>query len=308
MKITEGIENVERLPYPILTIGNFDGVHLGHQTIFQMIIKKAKEKNGTSVVLTFEPHPLKVIAPDKAPKLITSFKERRRLIEESGIDVLLYIKFTKEFSNIPAEDFVKKILLDAIGIKEIFIGSNYFFGKGKRGSPELLKKMGKEYGFEVTIIPEIKINNSTVSSSKIRSLISKGNVEEASKFLGRHYSLEGIVVEGAKRGRKLFNTPTANISIFNELLPKNGVYAVTVDIDGKIYHGAANIGYNPTFGGKKMMCEVHVFDFDENILGKILKVNLIKRVRDEVKFSKIEDLAVQIRKDIEEISQILKET
>ncbi|MBI4654260.1 MAG: bifunctional riboflavin kinase/FAD synthetase [Nitrospirae bacterium] len=308
MKITEGIENVERLPYPILTIGNFDGVHLGHQTIFQMIIKKAKEKNGTSVVLTFEPHPIKVIAPDKSPKLITSFKERRRLIEESGIDVLLYIKFTKEFSNIPAEDFVKNILLDAIGIKEIFIGSNYFFGKGKEGSPELLKKMGKEYGFEVTIIPEIKINDSTVSSSKIRSLISKGNVEEASKFLGRHYSLEGIVVEGAKRGRELFNIPTANIAIFNELLPKSGVYAVNVDIDGTIYNGAANIGYNLTFGGKKIMCEVHVLDFDGNLLGKILKVNLIKRIRDEIKFSKIEDLAVQIQKDIEEIRQTLKET
>lgn len=308
MKILEGFKGLsEKLPYPVLTIGNFDGVHLGHQAIFHMITKRAKEKRGISIALTFEPHPLKVLFPEKAPQLITSFKERRKLIEDAGIDMLVYIKFTKEFSNMPAEDFVKNILVNALAVKEVFIGANYFFGKDRGGTPELLRKMGKEYGFEVTIVPEIKINNTTVSSSKIRGLINKGKTEEASELLGRHYCLEGIVVEGAKRGKKLFNIPTANISVFNELIPKNGVYAVTVDIDGKIYGGAANIGYNPTFGGSKISCEVHVLDFEGNLLGKILRVNFIKRIRDEIKFSKIEDLAEQMRKDIEVIREIVKD-
>lgn len=181
MKVIEGIENlVEKFPYPILTIGNFDGVHLGHQTIFQMIVRKAKEKKGTSVVFTFDPHPMKVIAHEKAPKLITLLKDRIKLIGDCGIDVLICAKFTKELANMPAEDFVRDILLNTIGVKEIFVGSNYLFGKERKGSPELLKKMGEELGFRVTIVSEIKLNDTTVSSSKIRSLVVKGKVDRKS--------------------------------------------------------------------------------------------------------------------------------
>lgn len=306
MRVIEGIENIiEKFSYPVLTIGNFDGVHLGHQAIFQMIVRKAKEKRGTSIVFTFDPHPMRVIAPQRAPKLITLLKDRIKLIGDCGIDVLICAKFTKELANMSAEDFVRDILLNTIGMKEIFVGSNYLFGKERKGSPELLKKMGGELGFVVTIVSEIKLNDTTVSSSKIRSLVVKGKVEDVSILLGRQYSVEGIVVKGTHRGRRLFNIPTANILPSNELIPKDGVYAVTVNIEGGTYKGAANIGYNPTFGGKELRCEVHIFEFDRNIMGETLRINFVKKIRDEIKFHRIEDLAEQMRRDIEDIKQIL---
>lgn len=307
MKIIDGIENVKQeLPYPVLTLGNFDGVHLGHQAIFRMLKERAKEKNGTSIVYTFVPHPMRVIAPERAPKLLTTYKEKIKLIEASGIDVIICTNFTKKFANISAEDFVKEILCKTLNVKEIFIGSNYLFGKGRKGSPELLIRLGKECGFSVTIIDEINIDNSALSSSRIRTLIAKGRVDEAVKFLGRYYSVDGIVVEGAKRGKSLLNTPTANLLTVNELLPRDGVYAVTVDVDGKIYGGATNIGHNPTFDDKKFSFETHILDFDGQLLGKTLRVYFIKRIRDEMKFSGVEELAAQMKKDIEEIRNILK--
>lgn len=308
MKILDGIENIrEKFTYPVLTIGNFDGVHIGHQAIFRMLVKRARERHGTSIVFTFEPHPLRVIAPDRAPKLLTTFKDKVNLIRGFGIDCIICANFTREFSCIKAEDFVRDILVSAIGVKEIFIGANYLFGKGRKGSPELLKILGKEYGFKVTVVDELKLNDVTLSSSKIRASIAKGKVEDASLFLGRHYSVEGVVIEGAKRGKSLLNIPTANIATSNELLPKDGVYAVTVDFEGKTYGGAVNIGYNPTFKEKKFSFEVHIMDFDERLLGKRLKINFIKRLRDEIKFSSIHDLALQMKKDIESVRQILGE-
>jgi riboflavin kinase/FMN adenylyltransferase len=305
-KLIDGIENLtEKFPYPVLAIGNFDGVHIGHQAIFRTLVARAKKKNGTSMVFTFEPHPLRIIAPERAPQLLTPFKEKITLIKSSGIDVVICVNFTREFANIKAEDFVREMLLKTIGAKEILIGTNYRFGKGRKGSPELLKKLGSKYGFKVLIIDEIKLNDVILSSSRIRTLIAKGRIEEASVFLGRYYSAIGIVIEGTKRGKSLLNTPTANIATFNELLPKDGVYAVTVDLDGKIYGGAANIGCKPTFKDKKFSFEVHILDFDNNIRGKTLRVSFIKRIRNEIKFSKIKDLAVQMKKDIDEIRQTL---
>jgi len=306
MKIIDDIENLaQKFRHPVLTIGNFDGVHLGHQEIFRLLKKRAKEKNGTSIVLTFEPHPLRVIAPERAPKLLSTFTDKANLINACGIDVIIFANFTAEFAHIKAEDFVRDFLVNAIGVKEIFIGANYHFGKGRKGDAGYLKELGREYGFAVTIVNEITINNVPVSSSTIRTLIAKGKVDEASELLGRNYSMEGIVIEGAKRGKSLLNTPTANISALHDLFPKDGVYAVTVEINGKTYGGAANIGYNPTFNMKKLSFEVHVLDFEGNLLGKILKIKFIKRLRDEMKFSRIEDLAAQMRKDIQTVRQIL---
>lgn len=308
MKIIDGIENIkQQLPYPVLTLGNFDGVHLGHQAIFRMLKERAREMNGTSIVYTFVPHPMRVIAPERAPKLLTTYKEKIKLIEESGVDVIICTNFTKKFANISAEDFVKEILCMTLNVKEIFIGSNYLFGKGRKGSPELLKKLGNECGFSVTIIDEISIDNTELSSSKIRALIAKGRVDEAVKFLGRPYSVDGIVVEGAKRGKSLLNTPTANLLTINELLPKDGVYAVTVIVDGKMYGGATNIGHNPTFDEKKFSFETHILDFEGQLLGKTLRVNFIKRIRDEMKFTGIDELGTRLKKDIEEIRAILKD-
>jgi riboflavin kinase/FMN adenylyltransferase len=307
LKIIDGLENVrQKLPYPVLTLGNFDGVHLGHQAIFRMLKERARKKKGTSIVFTFVPHPLRVIAPERAPKLLTTYKDKINLIKESGIDLIICANFTKEFANIKAEDFIKDILCGILNVNEIFIGSNYLFGKGRKGSPELLKKLGKECGFIVTILDEIMIDNSLLSSSGIRTLIAKGRVDEAVKFLGRQYSVEGIVVEGAKRGKSLLNIPTANLLTANDLLPKDGVYAVTVEVNGKIYGGATNIGHNPTFKDKKFSFETHILDFDGELLGKILKIYFIKRIRDEMKFPGVEELGAQLRKDIENVRIILK--
>jgi riboflavin kinase/FMN adenylyltransferase len=307
VKVIDGTDNIhERFPYPVLTIGNFDGVHLGHQAIFRMLIERAREKQGTSIVFTFIPHPLRVIAPERAPKLITTYKDKFQLIENAGIDIILCTNFTKEFANIPAEDFVTNFLCKILGIKEILIGSNYLFGKGRKGSPELLKELGKECGFSVTVVDEIKINNSVPSSSGIRTLIAKGKVDAASILLGRAYSVEGIVIEGAKRGKNILNIPTANLLTANELLPKDGVYAVTVEVNGKKYLGATNIGFNPTFGDKKFSFETHILDFNGELPGKTMKVSFIRRIRDEMKFANAEALAEQLRKDIENIRNVLR--
>jgi len=306
MKVIDGLEGIKQnLPYPILTLGNFDGVHLGHKAIFRILTDRAREKKGTSIVFTFVPHPLNVIAPERAPKLLTTYKDKINLIESSGIDVIICTHFTKDFAKITAEDFVREILCKTLKVREVFIGSNYLFGKGRKGSPELLKKIGRECGFDVTIIEEIKMDGASLSSSQIRRLIAKGKVDEASKFLGRRYSVEGIVVEGAKRGKSLLNVPTANLLTANELLPKDGVYAVTVDIDGNTFGGATNIGYNPTFTDKQFTFETHVLDFSGELRGKTLRVHFVKRIRDEKKFSSVDDLKAQMIKDLDTIRNIL---
>ncbi|UCD34385.1 MAG: bifunctional riboflavin kinase/FAD synthetase [Nitrospiraceae bacterium] len=307
MKVIDGLDNLkDNLPYPVLTLGNFDGVHLGHQKIFRLLKERAELKQGTSVVYTFVPHPLRVIAPERAPKLLTTYKDKISLIEESGIDAIICAHFTREFANISAEDFVRKILSGAIGAQEIFIGSNYLFGRHRRGSPEMLQELGRELGFDVTVVDEIRIGSTAVSSSTIRSLVAKGIVEEAATLLGRLYSVEGIVVSGAKRGKSLLNTPTANLLTANELLPRDGVYATTVEFEGKIYGGATNIGHNPTFEEKKFSFETHLLDFDGQLMGKTLRVFFVQRLRDEIRFANVDELGSQMKKDIAHIRRILK--
>lgn len=307
MKVIDGLDNLrEHLPYPVLTLGNFDGVHLGHQEIFRRLKERARQKQGTSVVYTFVPHPLRVIAPERAPKLLTTYKDKIGLIEHCGIDAIICAHFTREFANISAEDFVRDILCGSIGAREIFIGSNYLFGKERRGSPEMLQHLGTDLGFTVTIIDEIRIGTDTVSSSAIRTLVAKGIVDKAAKLLGRFYSVEGIVVSGAKRGKSLLNTPTANLLTANELLPLDGVYATTVEFEGKIYGGATNIGHNPTFEEKKFSFETHLLDFEGQLMGKTLRVSFVQRLRDEIRFASANELGTQMKKDIADIRSILK--
>jgi len=308
MKIIHEIKTLKRgLPYPVLTIGNFDGVHLGHQSIFRLLTEKAGAKKGTSIVFTFQPHPLRVISPEKAPPQLTTFKHKAELISSFNIDYLICVRFTKEFSAIEAEDFVKDVLVNRIGIKEIFIGANYLFGKDRKGSPMLLKSLGRKYGFNVTVVDELKIDGLVISSSRIRSFIMDGEVEKASRFLGRPYSVDGRVIEGTGRGRSLLHIPTANLTTQNELLPKNGVYAVMVDLEGRRYMGATNIGYNPTFKQKVVSFEVHILDFDRDILGKELRVFFIKRLRDEMRFKDADALTQQMRRDIEMVRGLLRD-
>ncbi len=307
MEIIKGFEALEKIyPNTVLTIGNYDGVHLGHQKILSMVRKKAEEINGTSVVMTFEPHPVKVLAPERDVKLLTTPEEKARLIAKMGIDILLFVTFNKEFAQILPDDFIKDILVNKLHVKEVIVGVNYAFGKGKKGNIELLKKRGKEFGFHATAVPDVLVHGNIVSSSSIRNLILKGQMQEVSTYLGRAYSILGTVIKGKGRGKSILNIPTANITTPVEIAPKEGVYAVRVGYKGSIYDGVANIGKNPTFKEKAVSYEVHLFGFSGDLLGEYLRVYFIDRIRNERTFPNVAALEKQIREDIETARAILR--
>ncbi len=306
MKIIRSLGDVSRsgLSNPVLTLGNFDGVHLGHQAIFKQVVARALETGGSSAAFTFEPHPLKVLAPHRSPKLLSTFREKMERIEAEGMDAVICAKFTPEFASQNPEDFVRDVLAGAIGAKAVYVGHDYAFGKDRQGDINFLREAGKRYGFEVHVVGPVKVEGIIVSSTKIRQLIMDGEVCLASKLLGRPYSIEGTVISGHSRGREI-GFPTANITTPNELAPKEGVYAVTLEVEGKLYKGAANIGSNPTFGDSSVSYEAHLFDFTGDLYGKFLKMKFIKRVRDEFKFKSTEELKEQIRKDLELVRSVL---
>lgn len=299
MKIIKGLENVpEKFNYPVLTLGNFDGVHLGHQKIFEMIQRRAREVNGTSVVLTFDPHPQRVLSPGKEFYLLNTFEEKLRIIENIGIDTIICATFTREFANKSPYEFVKEVLYEQLKVKEIYVGYDSTFGKGKEGGVQELKYLGEKFGFKVVIVPPIMMNGKPVSSTRIRELLKEGNVEEAALLLNRRYSIDGEVIRGRAWGKKL-GFPTANLKLHHELIPKDGIYIVQVLWRNKIFKGALNIGTNPTFHDGRLSIEVHILDFDHDVYGERLKVIFHKRIRDEIAFSNVQDLIDQIAKDVE---------
>jgi riboflavin kinase/FMN adenylyltransferase len=299
MTTTYTLDNLpEDIKNPVVTIGNFDGVHWAHQAIFKKVIERAKDLNGTSVVITFEPHPIKVMSPDKARPLITLLEQKGELVINQGIDIFLLIKFTREFAAIPARDFVKDILVDKLGIKEVLVGYDYAFGHRREGNIKLLKEMGQQFNFEVHQVDPVYVGNRLVSSTSIRNLILDGKVSEAKQLLGRNYQIRGEVIRGKNRGGPLLGCPTANLRLLDELIPKEGVYIVTVDLDGKIYQGLTNIGYNPTFKDKTLSVETHILDLSADILGKKIKINFLSRLRDEKTFASVKELSKQISQDI----------
>jgi riboflavin kinase/FMN adenylyltransferase len=306
------IEDINKITKPyknaVITIGNFDGVHLGHQALFHNLIEKAIALNGTSIAMTFEPHPIRVLKKNNHPPLITLYEQKVELIEKAGLDVLICIPFTQEFAAIPAKKFVEDILVKRIGIKAIAVGEDYTFGKNREGNLGLLKTLGNQCGFEVIVIDELHISNTypeRISSTKIRELVMAGKVAESQKLLGRYYQIRGKVEVGRDRGGKLLGFPTANINLYDELRPKIGVYAVIVECKGENFKGVANIGYSPTFDDYIFTVEAHILDFKENIYGQKIRVNFIDRLRDEKKFSNISELSEQIKKDIIKARKIL---
>lgn len=306
MKIYKEIKDIkDEMKRPILTIGNFDGVHLGHQAILKKIVSRAKEAGGSSIVFTFEPHPLKVIAPDKDIRLITSCDEKTRLLEDAGVDAVICANFTREFAEQDPDEFVKNVLHEKIGVAEIYIGHDYAFGKGRKGTISHLKELGKRYGFYVGVIEPVVIDDAVVSSSRIRQMILDGNVDNAAKLLGRNYALTGIVVKGAGRGRKL-GFPTANIELPSELIPKDGVYAVKVKKGDKAYDGVANIGNKPTFKNEKFGVEAYLFDFNESLYNETLEIEFVKRIRNERAFKNAEELIAHMKGDVSAAKEILK--
>jgi riboflavin kinase/FMN adenylyltransferase len=310
MKLIESLDQIEA-PFKdaVITIGNFDGVHIGHQALFHAAIEKADAIGGTSVAMTFEPHPMRVMQQNGHPPLITLYEQKVELIAKSGVDVLICIPFTLEFAQISAREFVEDLLLRRIGVKAIVVGQDYTFGRNREGDLNLLQRLAEQLDFEVIVIDWIEFANHApdrISSTKIRELVTEGRLEEARMLLGRHYQIRGKVMAGRDRGGKLLGYPTANINLHDELCPKTGIYAVKVELDGKSLLGVANIGYSPTFDDRIFTVEVHILDFERDIYNKDIRVNFVRRIRDEQKFDSIEALSAQIGRDVLKAREILK--
>lgn len=309
MILIEDIEKIEK-PFPnaVLTIGNFDGVHIGHQALFHQVIERAAALDGTSVAMTFEPHPLRVLRPNGHPPLITLNDQKLELIAATGIDVVICVPFTPDFAAIDAHAFVSDILVRRIGMRAIIIGEDYTFGRHRQGNIALLRQLGRELGFEVRVADWIRGPRTVtdrISSTKIRELVQAGEMERARHLLGRPYQIRGKVVAGRRRGGALLGFPTANIILQDELCPATGVYAVTVQIGDTRHPGVANIGYSPTFDDHVFTVEVHLLDFQRDIYDQDIRVNFIRRIRDEIRFESLEALSDQIRQDVQTARQIL---
>lgn len=299
MKIIRNIEDIQGdFKNPCVTIGNFDGVHLGHQQLFDAVRRRALDNEGTSIAITFDPHPLQVLKPGGI-KLISTIEQKIELIGLSGIDVLIVIPFNRHFAKTSAESFVDEILRERIGVTDLFVGYDYAFGKGRTGNIDFLRRQGREKGFRVTVIEAHYKNGTIVSSTKIRQLVAEGRMVETAELLGRYYQIRGEVQRGRQRGGPEVGYPTANLHISEEdLVPQCGVYVCQVICDEICYGGVINIGYNPTFGEKKLVAETHIFDFERNIYGKPIKVNFLKYLRGEEKFEGAPQLTEQIAKDV----------
>lgn len=294
----------------VITIGNFDGVHIGHQALFYEVIERAHAMDGTSIAITFEPHPLRVLQKSVSPPLITMFEQKVELIERSGIDVLISIPFTLEFAAISAQEFVEDLLVRRIGMKAMVVGEDYAFGKNREGNIELLNSLAPRLGFEVIVTGMIRTVQGTlerISSTAIRELVQAGEMQQACRMLGRHFQIRGTVVAGRDRGGKLLGFPTANLKLEDELCPKAGIYAVMVEAQGRLLQGVANIGYSPTFDDGQFTVEVHILDFKEIIYGQKIRINFIKRIRDEIKFPSLAALKNQIAEDAETARRLLTE-
>jgi len=302
------VRNLEELTAPlrnaVVTIGNFDGVHLGHREIFRRVVRKAREIGGTSVVYTFVPHPLKVVAPERAPRLINTYAEKERLIAASCIDVLICAPFTAETAALSASRFVEEILVAKIGVLHLVVGYDYAFGRGREGNVPFLRRMGETFGFDVEELGPICGEGEVYSSTRIRRMLTEGEVRGVVALLGRHFTLEGEVVHGAKRGKSL-GFPTANICTDKEILPRPGVYAVKVKRGEDLYDGVVNIGCNPTFCSEGISVEVHLLDFHEQVYGETLRLYFVERLRDEMLFPAPEALIRAIAADIARARQLL---
>ncbi|KAB0666831.1 bifunctional riboflavin kinase/FAD synthetase [Oryzomonas japonica] len=288
----------------VVTIGNFDGVHRGHAELFRQVKAAAAQRGLPAVVVTFEPHPLTVLAPKNAPPLITTFAQKKALIAETGVDCLAAIDFTPEFSRMPAEAFVRDILMGCLGMRHIIIGHDYAFGKDRQGNQKTLERLGKEYGFTLEDISPVGEGRTIFSSSLARRLISRGDMPEATGILGRYHVISGTVVHGREIGQTL-GFPTANISTSNELLPPDGVYAVMVAVDGRILQGACNIGNNPTFEGGARTIEAFLLDFSGQLYGHEIAICFVQRLREVMKFPDVAALITAIQQDVATTKSIL---
>jgi riboflavin kinase/FMN adenylyltransferase len=287
-----------RWPYPVLAIGNFDGLHRGHVKIIERIRRGASERGGTAVVLTFDPHPPRVLRPDKAPPLLMTPEQKREALARAGVQGLAVVRFTEELSQWEPEAFVRRVLVDWLRVAEVWVGADFLFGRNRSGNFTLLRAFGPQFGFRAEKIDPIRYKDFVVSSTRIRRLVSEGRVEEAGALLGRHFALDGVIVEGARRGREI-GFPTANLATENELLPPNGVYATFSAIEGVVTPAVTNVGVRPTFDGPPTTSvETHVLGFSGDLYGRRQELAFVQRLRDERRFPDVDALREQIAADV----------
>ncbi len=310
MQVFNDLLSIKKNRNTVLTIGTFDGVHLGHQRIIEKVNEKSSEYRARSFLVTFNPHPRKVLGNSGNFKILTTVKEKEEILKNSRIENLLIINFTKEFSQQPAEFFFSDYILKGIGLKEIILGYDHHFGKGRKGDIDTLIRMGESNNFSVGQVDEFKIDDITVSSSEIRKALVDGNIQVANSLLGRYYSFSGTVVHGDKRGRTL-GFPTANIKLDDEdkLLPSLGIYVVEFFVGGNKHFGLLSVGRRPTFYNEgNIVPEVYIYDFDEDIYNEYVTVNIVERLRGEEKFASVDALVSQMNKDKEEGLKVLSKS
>ena len=299
MKVYTDTSEIVKIKNAVVTVGSFDGLHKGHIRIFEKVLELSNKDNGTSFVITFEPHPRSVISKDFDLKILTSLEEKKEVLKKIGIENLMVINFTKEFSQLTSEEFIKQFIIEKIGASDMVIGHDHKFGKDRLGDEKKLREVGKMYNLDVTAVPPEMLDGEIISSSKIRNALFAGDIEKAGLLLGRNYTLSGIIVKGMQRGR-LLGFPTANIQPDDEkkAIPMNGVYIVKCLLEDETHFGIMNIGFRPTFENKhELIPEVHILNFDRDIYGKYFKVEFLKRLRNEKKFESKEDLIHQIEAD-----------
>ena len=298
MKTIHGIENFPASEGSVVTIGTFDGVHLGHQQILKQLIDTSQQSKLKSVLLTFFPHPRMVLQPDISMRLIQTIEEREKALRKTGLDYLVIHPFSEKFSRLSADDYVKQILVEKLNVRKVVVGYDHRFGRNRTASLEDMYNYADIYDFEVIEIDAKKIKSTAVSSTKIRKAIDQGDIALANSYLGDPFTLEGVVVHGDKRGREL-SYPTANIELQNKhkIIPKQGVYLIQSDIDNQVVYGMMNIGTKPTFDTTNPSIEVHFFDWNGDLYDQTLQVKLLKWVREEQKFGSVEELQAQIHAD-----------
>lgn len=304
MEIIRDLDTIAHHPYPVVAIGNFDGVHLGHRAILKAAMDRARGAGGTSFALTFDPLPSKLLFPERAPKLLLLPEDKLELLRISGIDGVIVINFTREFSLVEPRDFVRDYLIGKIGVREVVVGHSVNFGHKRAGNASVMVELGREFGFDTTVVGPVKQAGMEVSSTKIRELIANGDMRAAAKLLGRYHFLHGPVIRGRERGRTI-GFPTANLESETECVAPDGVYATRVVLDHGHYASITNIGMRPTFNETTRSVEAHIFDFNRDIYGHRIKLELIEKIRGEKKFGSADELKHQIQQDLTRAHEIL---
>jgi riboflavin kinase / FMN adenylyltransferase len=290
----------------VATMGNFDGIHLGHQTLVRNTVEESQRLGYPSTVLTFEPHPFKVLAPERAPSLILSYEDKMALLQSLGVDIVVAQRFDLQFASIAADEFVCRFLVDRLKIKKLWVGRDLRFGQGRKGGTDNLLRLAPGAGFEVGVLDPILLDGIRISSSRIRQLVEEGRVDEVRPMLGRYHFVSGRIVRGHRRGQKL-GFPTANIATETEVVPLNGIYATLIQVKNKQWLSVSSIGVNPTFGDGPRTVESFILDFDGDIYGERVKLAFVQRIRDEKKFVLVKDLIGQMDEDVKRAKALFKE-